>query len=135
MYLGCTCLGCIEKIINFAARVVSGRRKYDHVADVREALGWLSASDLAAHDTLVFLHKVICKEEPAAIAQIFQRNEERRERSTRQDSKFSLPRNRTEAGKRRFGYRAAMLYNSLPVEVKSATSKHFILSLKLHLKQ
>ena len=69
------------------------------MADVRDALGWLSASDLAAHDTLVFLHKVICKEEPAAIAQIFQRNEERRERSTRQDSKFSLPRNRTEAGK------------------------------------
>ena len=49
----------LDKVINFAARVVSGRRRYDHVADVREALGWLPARDLSSYDTLVLLQKVI----------------------------------------------------------------------------
>ena len=80
--------------------VVSGRRKYDHVADVRGALGWLSAADLSAYDTLVLLHRVICSEEPAALAGRFQRNEEMRERLTRQNGQLSLPRIRTESGKR-----------------------------------
>ena len=35
-------LGRIDKVINFVARVISGRRKYDHVADVRDVLDVLS---------------------------------------------------------------------------------------------
>jgi len=128
-------LGYIQKIINFAARVISGRRKYDHVADVRETLGWLSATDLLSHDTLVLLHKVICAEEPTAIARMFHRNEEMRERITRQDSNLSLPSIRTEAGKRRFCYRAAMQYNKLTIELKGMTTSHFKSSLKRHLMQ
>ena len=29
------------EIMNFALLVVTGRRKFDHVSDVREELGWL----------------------------------------------------------------------------------------------
>ena len=128
-------LNRIDKVLNFAARVISGRRKYDHVADVRDALGWLTAADLSSHDMLVLLHKVFCTEEPVAIAEMFHRNEEMRERSTRQNSNLTLPSIRSEAGKRRFCYRAAMRYNRLPVELKGMPTSRFKSSLKRHLMQ
>ena len=36
----------LQKLVRFAARVVSGRRKYDHVSDVIEARGWLNADSM-----------------------------------------------------------------------------------------
>ena len=32
----------IQKILNFAARVIFGRRKFDHVSDLRDQLGWMT---------------------------------------------------------------------------------------------
>ena len=32
----------LQKILNFAARVIFGRRKFDHVSDLLTKLGWLS---------------------------------------------------------------------------------------------
>ena len=135
VYGNCTAknLGSIEKVLNFAARVVSGRRRYDHVADVRKTLEWLSAADLSMYDTLIFLHKVICTKEPADLAAMFKRNDAVRDRATRQDSKLSVPSIRTEAGRRRFGYRAAMQHNSLPPEFQEMTTRKFKSSLKRHL--
>ena len=78
----------MSKIVNFAARVVSGRRKYDNVADVRDALLSLSAADLSSFDTLMLLHKVVCNGEPVVLTRMFHRNEEIRERSTRQDNQL-----------------------------------------------
>ena len=38
--------GRLQKLVRFAARVVSGRRKRDHVSDVIDGLGWLSVDSL-----------------------------------------------------------------------------------------
>ena len=35
----------VQKILRFAARVVCGRRKYDHVSDIMQQLGWMSSAD------------------------------------------------------------------------------------------
>ena len=35
----------LQKLLNFRARVVSGRRKYDHISDVLKELQWLSAEN------------------------------------------------------------------------------------------
>ena len=120
----------LEKILNFAARVISGRRKYDHVSDVRNELGCLSAADMSSCDTLVLLHKVTRAGEPSAIARMFSCNVDVRARSTRQDSQLSLPSIRTEAGRRRFAYRAAMQYNQLPVNFRDMSARQFKSSLK-----
>ena len=45
-------LGRLQKIINYAAKVLFGRRKYDHVSDLLERLGWLSAEGMATYHTL-----------------------------------------------------------------------------------
>ena len=121
-------LTMVQKVINFAARVISGRRKFDHISDVRESLGWLDAPDLLDLQTMTMLHKVRRHGEPESLAAQFCLNLELpgRARSTRQDNLLSLPSSRgSAAGKRRFSHRAASLHNALPTEYRDLSVPAF----------
>ena len=113
-------LSSVQTILNFAARVISGRRKFDRISDVRSELGWLDAQDLSVAQTLTLLHKVRRYGVPESLAAQFCLNRDLpgRVRSTRQDGLLSLPSSRgSAAGNRRFSHRAASLYNDLPAEM------------------
>ena len=77
----------IQKLINFAARVISGKRKFDHVSDVRDSLRWLDAPSLVQYQTLCLLQKVRRTKQPESLAGLFTANCELPDRSrpTRQD--------------------------------------------------
>ena len=123
----------LQKILNFAARVIFGRRKFDHISDLRDQLGWMSPKTMADYQTLVTAHKTIQRGEPEALASLFQLNADARVRSTRQDHLLHLPRPRLETGKRRFGYRAAALLNSLPPEIVQLPPTRFARATKARL--
>ena len=125
----------IQKLINFAARVISGKRKFDHISDVRDSLRWLDAPSLSQYQTLCLLQKIINTGQPESLADLFTVNRERpdRNRRTRQDHLLSLPRARIEAGKRRFAYRAASLLNALPPDLKTMSTGQFRRALKAEL--
>ena len=125
----------IQKIINFAARVIFGRRKFDHVSDLRDQLGWMTPETMADYQTVVTAQKAIQRGEPEALASLFTLNCDKRLRSTRQDSLFHLPRPRLETGKRRFGYRAAALLNTLPRELALLPPGRFARAAKTRLKR
>ena len=55
----------MHKIINFCARVVTGRRRSDHVSDAIKLLGWLGAGQLIEFHTVCAERRVILHEEPA----------------------------------------------------------------------
>ena len=57
----------LQKFLNFALRVISGRRKFDHISDVRGELGWPTARQLYEYHSLFFLHKIRCTEKPEAL--------------------------------------------------------------------
>ena len=90
----------IQKLLNFAARVISGKRKFDHVSDVRDSLQWLLAPSLSQYQSLCLLQKIRTTGQPESLADQFSVNGERpdRRRQTRQDHLLALPRVRTEAG-------------------------------------
>ena len=122
----------IQKLLNFAARIVSGKRKHDRISAVRDALGWLDSPKLLLYQTLCLLHRVRRTAEPVSLADLFTTNTDRpdRSRSTRQDRLLFLPRVRTETGKRRFAYRAALASNRLPSEFTDMTVRKFKRELK-----
>ena len=124
----------LQKIINFAAKVIFGRRKFDHVSDLLQRLEWLSAGDMVTLRSLTLARKVLSGGEPTDLASAFIRNSDFRERHTRSDAIFRLPRPRTEAGKRMFIYRASAGLNMLPQSVLALPPTSFKKAVTDHLK-
>ena len=123
----------IQKVLNFSARVISGRKKFDHISDVQRELGWLSAPDLVRYHTLMLAHKVQRHGEPDELAGMFRRCHDVRDRLTRQDEALRAPRCRKACGQRRFAYRAAVAYNALPPALTERAVGPFCGGLKRHL--
>ena len=110
-----TGLARIQKILNFAARVVSGRRRYEHVADVVVDLGWLRACDMVSYFDVCLLHNILSNGKPDILRSWFMYNHEHVCRQTRQSHQLTLPQARNNHGKRRFIYRAADCYNRMVI--------------------
>ena len=108
----------IQKVLNFGARVIFGKIKFDHVSDLWDRLGWFRPQQLVEFATLNLVHKVIRSGKPDTLATSFQLNLEHRERNTRQDHMYVVPRCKTEAGKRRVCVRGPNFYNSLPSDMR-----------------
>ena len=125
----------IQKCINFCARVLTGKRKYDHISGTLRSLGWLSAGQLHQYYTVMALRRLTDSSEPEALAALFVRSREVHTRTTRVCNEYRLPRIRTEHWRKRFAYRAAMLVNTLPPDVRDTPvgRKAFERALKDHM--
>ena len=125
-------LNRLQKILNFATRVIFGRRKFDHVTDLREKLNWMPPEYMYKLQTMATARKAIHYGEPVALASMFARNRDSstRDRNTRQDNLLQLQRPRLETGKRRFSYRAAALLNDLPPELSQLPPSKFARAVK-----
>ena len=61
-------LSQIQKMINYGAKVIFDRKKYDHVSDLLHRLRWLSTENMALYHTLCAVHKVVRHREPEQLA-------------------------------------------------------------------
>ena len=111
-------LEILQKVLNFAARVISGRRKHDHIADVLRELGWLPVTKLVDYFDLCMMHKILTCDlpRPTELRQSLSFNHESVARTTRQSCHLTLARPRNNHGKRTFTYRASKLYNHWAID-------------------
>ena len=123
----------IQKILNFAAKVIFGRKKHDHASDLLKRLGWLDAQQLADYSTICLVHRVLQSGEPESLAAVLHENRDVRHRATRQDGLLHVARFRTEAGRRRFCVRAPALYNQLAPDLTALGGLRFQRALKRQL--
>ena len=124
----------VQKLINFAARVISGRRKFDHISDVIRRLGWLRAEQLCKYHCLTTLKKILMTGQPNVISSALTSRHSVHGRNTRQYDQLQTPMIRTEAGRKRFLYLTVTNYNGLPSSVRDApTIGAFKVRLKRHL--
>ena len=124
---GKTQLRRVQKLLNFCARVISGRRKYDHVADVLNRLQWLSAEQLVQYHQLCLVNRALDTGLPADIANMF--TYVATPYRTRQTGQLSLPRAKTSSGQRRLR-NCSRLYNRLPTHLKGLSHHAFKKKLK-----
>ena len=113
---GDTQLHRVQKLLNFGARVISGRRKYDHIQDVLRDLQWLDVHHLVTYHRLSMVHNVDTRGRPEAIASTIGEMAQH-QYQTRTAGHHVLPRIRTEAGRRRLCYSAVKAYDCLPFDV------------------
>ena len=125
-------LNLIQNILNFAARVISGKRKFDPISNVRKTLGWLDSAQLFQHQSLCLLDKIQFSGQPECIARQICTNHDHPDhvRSTRQDQLLHLPAFNGRAGERRFAYRTLRQRNELPADVRDLRGAAFRRSVK-----
>ena len=115
---GVTQVKRVQKVINFCARVVSGRRRNDRISDVIEQLGWMRATELVEYHTVCAVQRAITTGTPAEISEtIGPRARELHEHDTREANLITLPRIRLEPGRRRLCYRGAEMLNKVDMDL------------------
>ena len=81
----------LQKVQNFAVRVVTGARKYDHITPVLKELHWLPvAKQLEARDTLMAF-KCIKGLAPPSLSNKFMTRSQVHTRNTRNKDKLNIP--------------------------------------------
>ena len=123
----------LQKLIRFAARVVSGRRKFDHVSDVIDERGWLHAENLYEYHRLVLVKKMLATSEPSSLADSLSMRLSVHGRDTRNSNRLVTPSIKSESGRRRFLYSAVYAYNELPQALRDLDCTRFKLGVKKHL--
>ena len=113
----------LQRIQNTAARIVSGRRKYDHITPVLYDLHWLPVDKRIEFKTLVLIFKCIHGIAPAYLSGLMKvRKSPRRLRSSDQ---FLLQVPFTRAGvvaERAFSVAGPRLWNALPSSIRLSES-------------
>ena len=104
----------IQKAINFAARVVTGLARREHVTSALEALGWVRFEGMLGRRDEALIRRLLSPDAPPALAQLVQRRSEVTQRSTRgaHGDQLELPKIKTERARRNFPYRAVSAWNS-----------------------
>ena len=104
----------LQTVQNFAARIVSGTRKFDHVTPILKQLQWLPiVKQLEVRDAIM-VFKCLNGLAPPYLCQKFKTRSEVHNCNTRNRDRLHIPLCRTAAGQRSFTFRGQRLWNSLP---------------------
>ena len=122
---GITQMRRLQRLLNFGARIVSGRRKFDHISDVMRDLQWLSAENMWRFQSVMLLKKMLTTGQPESLRDRVTSRCGLHGRSTRQADHLQVPMIRTEAGRRRFLYSAVDMFNRLPASVRDLNLLRF----------
>ena len=121
----------LQKVLNFCARVISGRNKRDHISDVLRDLKWLNAGNLTLYHRICNVRRVVESGHPSDIASMLVRATGHGH-DTRNAHRFRLPKIRTETGRRQLVYSGVEAYNQFcavydgSVPLKSALRKYLM---------
>ena len=112
----------LQKVQNFAARIITGGRKFDHITPVLRELNWLSVQSHVKYILGILAFKCIKGLAPSYLSDRFRRRSAVHDRNTRNKRSLDIPGYKSAAGQRTFLYRATDLWNSLPRNVTECAS-------------
>ena len=110
----------LQRVQNFAARIILGLRKFDHISQGIKSLKWLPVKDRLYLNDVIMMYKCINKLAPDYSAKKFVQRSHIHNRNTRSRNQLDIPRCRISTGQRSFVYRGTQLWNSLSYDVRTA---------------
>ena len=107
---------------NFAARILTDTRKYDHIFPIPHELGWFTVKKpLRLRDTIM-IYKCLNGLTPRSLSSNLSERSKTYEYNTRNPDQLSLHKCRTEIAQRSFFDRAVASWNSLTGQTRSSKS-------------
>ena len=112
----------LQAVQNFACRVVSGARKYNHVTRIRKELNWLPVASQLYYRSATMAFKCMAGNAPEYLSSKFLKQAEVSGPSTRNSQLLNILFFKTGSGQRTFYYRTVNLWNSLDCFLKLCDS-------------
>ena len=127
------CTAKLQRILNFAAKVIYRKGKSEHVTPLLAEFNWLTVKNRVNLETVCFMYRVAHGQVPASICKLFPKVHDKSQR-TRQSDDSSTPQTKVQAGKRSLSCRGTALWNSLAPELKQCPNvKSFRRQYQKHL--
>ena len=124
----------LQKLQNKAAKLIFKKKRRDHVSPLLKELHWLPVSERVIFKTGLLTFKSLMHTSPKYISSRLQRYVPARALRSSSSNLLFIPRTNTRAGSGAFSCAAATVWNSLPSDVRHATSMgRFKRILKSHL--
>ena len=101
----------LQLVQNFAARVVLGLKKFDHISQGRRSLKWLDVTEKVLFNDLVF--KCVNGLTPDYLGKYFIKHSAVHNKNTRGCNNFVIPQCRLSMGQRAFYFRGLREWNVL----------------------
>jgi hypothetical protein len=111
----------LQKVQNFAARVVTGTYRFEHITPVIKELGWLTVDCYLKYTLGLLAFKSIRGCAPNYLCDKFKYRSSVHSQNTRHKDTLDIPKFKSASGQRTFSYRAVELWNSLPKRLSDLT--------------
>ena len=122
----------LQKVQNFAGRIITGKRKFDHITPVLRELRLLPVISFLKYMIGVLAFKCVKGLAPSYLCNTFKIRACVHDRNTRYKNNLNIPAYKSASGQRTFLYRATSFWNSLPREITESDS---LPTFKRHLKE
>ena len=124
----------LQLVQNFACKIVTKTRKFDHVTPLLRELNWLSVDQLLFFRATVMTYKCMNHLAPSYLSSKFVKRSDIHNRRTRNREALQIPFFRSASGQRSFAFRGARLWNNISPELRQCASlKAFKEKLKSHI--
>ena len=107
----------LQSVQNFAARVVTGSRKFEHITPVLRDLNWLPVSSTLKYTVGILTFKCVNGLAPRYLCPRFVTRATVHDRNTRNKNKLDIPGYKSAAGQRSFLCRSVTMWNSFPTAI------------------
>ena len=107
---------------NFAARVLTDTKTFDHISPVLRELRWLSIKDLLLVRDTTQVYKIVNSLIPLYLSSKLSTQSDVHNYNTRKRDNLNLPLCRTATAQRSFYYRALSAWNSLTADTRNSLS-------------
>ena len=109
----------IERIQNYALRVILRKPPLTSSSDLRQTLGWMTLKSRRKNTMLCQVHHCMKKQAPTYLSSKFITNSTPNHISTRGSSKIHLKRPLTNLYRSTFEFMGAQVYNTLPNSIRN----------------
>ena len=117
-----TNLDKLQAVQNFACRILSGAKKFDHITPLLKDLRWLPIRQQLYFRFAVLVFKCMTSCAPEYLTSKLVGRSAVSTRNTRNSQLLNIPLFRTASGQRTFQYRATSLWNELQPALKLSSS-------------